>query len=303
MNKKSKLRLIGIFYFGIILLFGVVYWVLWLQKPSNFIINSEYNEHTIEPFYFYEDLDTLKTKHSIISAKETNEKIAPYYDSINIIRHIIHENAKTVKFLRQKDSLNSINQNLFFTKKMNDEVKESAKKFQPKIDSLNSRLSIENLKQQKIDKNTQEYFDNQVVIAKLKLAISVQELELNRQKLKVYNKDFSSFYSDSLKKAGLNFSAQIDSIEDGNNSNLEKIYELTEIIRLNVVDYYLGQMDKVGLIDFAYFSIITATSTGYGDILPNSTFVRILVSFEILISLFLFGFFFYYIAKPNQDNK
>ncbi|MBK7094583.1 MAG: two pore domain potassium channel family protein [Saprospiraceae bacterium] len=106
-----------------------------------------------------------------------------------------------------------------------------------------------------------------------------------------------------MKNIGLKYYYQIDSLDQLNSLKLEKVASLTENIRLNVVEYYLGQINNVGAFDFIYFSIVTATSTGYGDILPNSTLVRILVSFEIFLCLFLFGFFFYYIAKPNKKTE
>jgi hypothetical protein len=40
-------------------------------------------------------------------------------------------------------------------------------------------------------------------------------------------------------------------------------------------------------VDFFYFSMITQTTVGYGDILPNSTEVRIVVTAQILAGLFL----------------
>ena len=42
--------------------------------------------------------------------------------------------------------------------------------------------------------------------------------------------------------------------------------------------------------DFLYFSGITLTTVGYGDILPNSTPVRMVVLSEVLMGLFLLGY-------------
>lgn len=39
--------------------------------------------------------------------------------------------------------------------------------------------------------------------------------------------------------------------------------------------------------DFVYFSAITQTTVGYGDILPNSTLVRLVVTVQILLSMFI----------------
>jgi hypothetical protein len=44
--------------------------------------------------------------------------------------------------------------------------------------------------------------------------------------------------------------------------------------------------------DFWYFSIVTATTTGYGDIIPRSEKARSWVSFQILFSTFIAGLIF-----------
>ncbi|MDR1725861.1 MAG: potassium channel family protein [Bacteroidales bacterium] len=43
--------------------------------------------------------------------------------------------------------------------------------------------------------------------------------------------------------------------------------------------------------DFLYFSIITQTTIGYGDILPNTTYIRFLVSIQALLGIFCTVFF------------
>jgi voltage-gated potassium channel len=48
---------------------------------------------------------------------------------------------------------------------------------------------------------------------------------------------------------------------------------------------------KFPIVDFLYFSAVTITTTGYGDILPNSISIRWLVMFETLIGVFIAGAF------------
>jgi hypothetical protein len=45
--------------------------------------------------------------------------------------------------------------------------------------------------------------------------------------------------------------------------------------------------DAWNYLDFLYFSTITQTTVGYGDILPNSTIVRMCVTAQILLGYFI----------------
>ena len=49
---------------------------------------------------------------------------------------------------------------------------------------------------------------------------------------------------------------------------------------------YLGTHTISRLADFAYFSLITITTVGYGDILPNSSLARSLVGLDRSSSLY-----------------
>lgn len=51
--------------------------------------------------------------------------------------------------------------------------------------------------------------------------------------------------------------------------------------------------------DFLYFSTITQTTVGYGDILPNTTYVRILVILQVLLGVIIIGFVAAYIVSSK----
>ena len=44
---------------------------------------------------------------------------------------------------------------------------------------------------------------------------------------------------------------------------------------------------KASIIEFIYFSFVTVTTVGYGDIVPNHTFVRLIVLIQVLFGLLL----------------
>ena len=56
-------------------------------------------------------------------------------------------------------------------------------------------------------------------------------------------------------------------------------------------------------IDFLYFSTITQATVGYGDILPNSSIVRIFVIIQVLIGLMLFGVGISWLTANDKPSK
>ncbi len=59
-------------------------------------------------------------------------------------------------------------------------------------------------------------------------------------------------------------------------------------------------------IDFGnmlYFSVVTITTLGYGDISPKTGFARFLISTEVLVGILLFGFFLNELAMYKKENK
>lgn len=60
---------------------------------------------------------------------------------------------------------------------------------------------------------------------------------------------------------------------------------------VHTVQQVLRGRFKYSLVDFLYFSAVTITTVGYGDILPNSTRVRSLVMAEALLGIVCIGAF------------
>ena len=61
----------------------------------------------------------------------------------------------------------------------------------------------------------------------------------------------------------------------------------TERLSKKLSSLLSGDPDPWNYLDFLYFSTITQTTVGYGDILPNSTIVRMCVTAQILIGYFI----------------
>ena len=64
------------------------------------------------------------------------------------------------------------------------------------------------------------------------------------------------------------------------------------------------KVDKnIGIIDFIYFSSITTTTIGYGDILPNSTFVRTIIILHSIIAVLFLAFAGLLITSKKETEE
>jgi hypothetical protein len=61
--------------------------------------------------------------------------------------------------------------------------------------------------------------------------------------------------------------------------------------------------EKWSFVDFFYFSSITQTTVGYGDILPNSSIVRCVVIVQVLSGLLLLGFAISWVTSGEMNES
>jgi ion channel len=62
----------------------------------------------------------------------------------------------------------------------------------------------------------------------------------------------------------------------------ERVTEESRAIEARMKTLGTDQPDVWSLLDFLYFSVMTQATVGYGDIIPNSTEVRIVVVLQVL---------------------
>jgi len=74
----------------------------------------------------------------------------------------------------------------------------------------------------------------------------------------------------------------------------------TFLSHINVKSFNIG---KLGVFDAIYFSLITATTVGFGDIFPTSVIAKLAVMTEIVIGLFYAIFFFSIIAGLLRNKQ
>lgn len=307
MTRRKKIIITATSYFLNIVLFALIYSIAWANNPSNFIVNEQYNEQTIKPFFGYDDLpDTNIVSRKMMTAREANYLIKPFYDTLTILSN----NQKLVdELLVESKIIDSINYKRLmksYDKNFNTYLNKILTPYNKTKDSIEAAIrDYEKLKFNSVS-NSNSYFQFDVAIAKLKVVLANNEVAISKTKYNAYDKSIKSiptFYDDTLYQIANLLYVRIDTLEKRKGNLLEEIRDKKEKIRLIAVEYYMNRAFKLGFTDFLYFSIITASSTGYGDILPNNSTIRNLVSIEILLSLFLFGFFFYFISQRDTNGK
>lgn len=63
-----------------------------------------------------------------------------------------------------------------------------------------------------------------------------------------------------------------------------------------------GQPTEISFVDAIYFSLITVSTVGYGDVTPASDSIRVIASIQILIGVLLLLFGFYEIMRYSREH-
>jgi len=85
------------------------------------------------------------------------------------------------------------------------------------------------------------------------------------------------------------------------------IYRIIDRIAETPLFLIGGARQPIGFVDSLYFSLITMSTVGYGDITPAADSVRAIAAVEIMIGILLFLFGFYeiirYARRTDQPNE
>lgn len=279
LRKRTLLSILGLLYLSILIIFGIVYW-----KIAN-ISSGEY-------FVFQNDIN-MNTK---ITVFKKNLKINIHNRDFN---EIINDLIKSEEYKRPVvklygniyDKDNELN--VFVLDKPIGEMW---------ANYYYLLLQGKAITHMKIDSAEEQVINNKIRTYKLRISLYKINSKNKDDSYIVYKKD----YNKNLEKIDtvIVWIKDYPIIED---EFLKKDYEFYPLsfYFTNLMENSMSFLDdsplvlksvangnfKYPLWNFLYFSSVTITTLGYGDILPNSTIVRILVMFETIFGVVIIGMF------------
>lgn len=285
--KCWKLLVYCCLYFFCVVIFASFYYLLFISNTASFYISEEYNEkvngrfavHSPEILY-----DIVDRSDNPFGIDDFNQRIKPINDSISSIYEELESLRTYTDFLeRKREKLSS---------RFSDSRTEEIDRY--RNDQLRLlRDSITAYEQSLEDSLRFGITEEQLVLNGSYVHLANMNYRFAQRNLSVSTAivdnlvDFGSReIADSLQntvKAILETSIRIETRE-GLKKNLFREYYS------NLSDFHEQRIDKVNFGDFIHFSLLIATSNSFGDILPNSSIARTLVSLQLIVGIVLLAF-------------
>jgi predicted nucleic acid-binding Zn-ribbon protein len=284
---------IFILFIGKVAIFGLFYFFLFLNNPLNFNYNQEVKADALGEIWGranemidISDIDSVvipqafetpfKTLYD--NLKKQSEKITPKMRRLTNLKNKLAELERRRRKLFEK-SKSSNEENL--RKEINEKTK---------FDLARRKELVKEIR--RIEKNSKD-FDYQTGMKLNQLKVEVAQISFNiaQKKEEIYNsRELLGWADDGIIQKLSDIGQRVGKLEKQkhhlNNSLIEELADYREHIQ-DVKNILLSSLNY---FDFFYFSMITATTVGYGDISPSGRLARILVTIQSVASVFLVGF-------------
>jgi len=258
-------------HFGLVILFfASVYWFFWSVFPDSFVKNDYLNSTPIEnvsrvAFGVSPEIQDGRFFSQSDIANKSDDLVGKYNEIIlrgvelnnNLVGASIKENA----LRKQNDALWSVNYENFI---------------QDSVKGLHQDL----IKLKAINKSEGQY---DVAIAELNLEIALKIKEANDYAFN-HLADFNDkkIWREILEKSALQDKLRIE---------IDKNEKQRMQLQTKAADFLSNrQRPDIRIWDFFYYSVGISTTTTFGDIMASSRGARAVVTFQLLISIFILAF-------------
>lgn len=288
-------------YFTSIFIFATVYWVLWNMNTSAFIVTNEFNESTVNLFDLYKKNYAVDVVDVTVpfSINDMNRELAPFFTRVSRLKAKITETDRRIAAFRTAEDTLALRMEKNFDQNLGQVLADSLKPLAAKKDSLERALAVipqaDSTRASSLGRG-----DAGMAAARLRLELSINEYETFKITSQIQSEGLKQRrnYID-LKLIGQSDLLNADILDLYHNSTLlnDSLFTTQSNIRTLINKFHQNRTDKVQYLDFVYYSVVTATSTGYGDIIPNIRLIRVIAMFQILFSITIFGMFLTHVTR------
>ncbi|MGP5435026.1 ion channel [Psychrobacter alimentarius] len=297
----------GGIYVSIVTVFSIIYFFFWLIKPDSFIINSELNVH---PFYgmnrfiMEDEKYDYRTGNGIKNISVIKEDIDRYFIDLRLNdRKIKSIESELLKIEADRNKVLEIQENEIYESTQAYKKKKLApfiskeKYLEEEIAILEKRSSQEVRAKEDLDLVRLESA-KQVELAKIK-AEKAQQAYMSSDFIM---NNLVSFISQNTREKHIELNRRESDAYRERAQLQDRMIESRAILYDKVYRYREIQIDRINIFDFFYFSIGISTTTTFGDIVANDKLVRAIVSFQLIVCIFVIGGFVSSVLE-REDKK
>jgi hypothetical protein len=290
--------ILTIVYILIVVLFAIIYYTFWQNNPDNFIAQEEINLFPITelrqllqsdnlniPLYDSNELEFSLNQISSITEEQKQELVATYSEMKRLQdlsdlqwQQISDISAKLAEITNENFKKNIDSQ----TRSLRDHEQELVEKIS----------SLEKIAETSSNPNAN--LQLQLEISNLKVEVIETRIDILNKENKLYQEylnDVDKFQDPTM----VALRDELYASYEENQTKLGKVRDAYYELRGKVYDIWVdirdARVQRLSYFDFLYFSFTISLASPFGDIIPNSKIIRILVFVQLFIDIFLIGFF------------
>jgi hypothetical protein len=290
---RTRVVLAGAF-FATILVCGLAYWGAWYARPDSFIVQQEVNLYpfgTLVGFLWDENLTNLPTQVSGLT--EATARASKLIDQGRALRE--RESQLTAQSqeieTEMKQAYGELERNRAAA--IEEFRRRELEALESKRTTLTQQLAMVE-EQLNFNFNENRYDPARLVIANLRVELAEHDVQLAQKRVEVAErilKEYGQFVKPADAQRWKELDERATNVRDGLFAVMKERADLRGAAFKLMEELRVERIDRVGFLDFVYFSIGVATGTTFGDIVPNHVFTRSVVALQLLASIIIVGFF------------
>jgi hypothetical protein len=287
---RTRKTLVWVFFLTAVIA-ALIYWAIWMQNPDYFVVQQEVNLYpvaSLQTFMWKEPPSDLPDQ--LTGLTDMYKEVLPL---LAIAKRLREEQARVgIDIDRLEKDLGEISKVLEANR-----TKRIEEFRQREIEPLErERAQIQELitALQAGPSRPPVRFGPRVVVADRRAQLAQYELRMAQKRVEIADRvvrEYAGFARTEDLQKWKRLEEQVRSAKDLLSVLDKERADLREQAAKLGAKWKGDRVGRLGLLDFVYFSLGVSTTTTFGDIIPNHTVTRTLVTIQLLISVVTMGLF------------